>query len=211
MAVRSTLAPLIASVRTLINDTLPVGNGQVFTDQQIQDVLDEGRIDITNHSLEPRPTFSGSTVQYLDYYSDLGGGWEDGYILKQYLTVIVTPTTLEPITGHFGFAANVFPPVFITGILHDRYRASADLLERMAAQWAMSYNMTVDGQNLQRGQVTANLQNLAKTYRRKQRPKTIAIKRGDLVGASGDNANPLNPVSIGPTNIDYMSSGSKNG
>lgn len=198
------MSALIKSVRVLINDMLPVGNGQIFDDQTIQDVLDEGRIDITNHSLTPKPTFSGSTVQYLDYYSDLGGGWEDGVVLKQYLTVTVTPSLIEPIAGHFQFSANVFPPVFITGILHDRYRAAADLLERMAAQWALSYNITVDSQNLQRGQVVGNLQALARTYRMKQRPRTLSLKRSDLSGSQGDNTDPT-----APTNLDYYSSGTK--
>src|SRR5579872_1189551 len=201
MTVRSTMSDLISSVRVLINDVLPVGNGQIFTDQIIQDVMDEGREDITNKALTPRPTFSGSTIQYLDYYSDFGGGFENGMVLKQYLTVLVTPSLSEPIAGHFQFAANVFPPVFITGLLHDRYRAAADLLERLAAQYAIRYSMTVDGQNLQIGQVTNNLQTLAKTYRRKQRPRAISVERSDLRGADATNIDPL-----APTNIDYMSS-----
>lgn len=202
---RATLAPLIASVRTLINDTLPVGNGQIFTDDQIQSVMDEGRIDITNHSLKPRPTFSGSTVQYLDYYSEPWlANWEDGMVLKQYLTVPVTPSVIEPIAGHFQFAANVFPPVFISGLSHDVYRAAADLLERMAAQWVLSYSITVDGQSLQRNQATRSILLLAKEYRRKQRPRTIPVKRKDLSGSSGDNTDPT-----APTNLDYYSSGTK--
>jgi hypothetical protein len=106
---RSTMAALIARVRILINDTLPVGSGQVFDDNTIQDVLDESRSDVINGNLVTKPTFSGSTIQYLDYFSD-GGSLEDGLIIKQYLTVLVTPATIEPIVGHFVFASNVFPP-----------------------------------------------------------------------------------------------------
>lgn len=202
---RATLAALIARVRTLINDTLPAGSGQIFTDDQIQDVLDEGRVDLTNHPLKSRPTFSGSTVQYLDYYSELGG-WENGYVIKQYLTVPVTPTVNEPIVGHFGFASNVFPPCFISGLSHDVYRAAADLLERLAAQWVLSYSITVDGQSLQRNQATRSILLLAKEYRRKQRPRTLSIKRSDLSGSQGDNTDPT-----APTNLDYYSSGSPQG
>jgi len=207
MTARATLASLISSVRVLINDTLPIGSGQIFTDQQIQDVLDEGREDVTNKSLTPRPTFSGSTIQYLDYYSEGGGGWEDGYIIKQYLTVLVTPSVLEPIAGHFQFAANVFPPCFITGLRHDRYRAAADLLERLAAQWVLSYSITVDGQSLQRNQATRSILLLAKEYRRKQRPRTITVKRGDFAGSGGED----DALSLAPRNIDYYASGSPQG
>ncbi|SRR6266550_1705964 len=206
MAARSTMLPLIASVRVLINDLLPSGNGQIFTDQQIQDVLDEGREDITNRALTPRPTYVGSGLQYLDYYSDLGG-WEDGMVLKQYLTVVVTPSAIEPIAGHFQFSANVYPPVYITGLLHDRYRAASDLLERLAAQWVLSYSMTVDGQSLQRGQPVRALLLLAKEYKRKQRPRAITMKRGDFAGSGGED----DALSLAPRNIDYYSSGSKQG
>ena len=204
MPVRSSMSALIQRVRILINDTLPVGNGQIFDDQTIQDVMDEGRLDITNHPLQSRPTFSGSTVQYLDYYSDIGGNWETDYVLKQYLTVLETASLSEPIPGHFQFASNVFPPVFITGKNYDVYRAAADLLERLAAQWVLSYSITVDGQSLQRNQATRSILLLAKEYRRKQRPRTIPVKRKDLSGSSGDNTDPL-----APTNLDYYSSGTK--
>jgi hypothetical protein len=203
---RATLATLIASIRVLINDTLPSGNGQIFTDDVIQSVLDEGRLDVVNGSLTPKATYSGSGLQYLDYYSELGS-WEDGYVIKQYLTVVVTPSVLEPIAGHFGFSANVYPPCYITGIIHDRYRAAADLLERLAAQWVLSYSMTVDGQSLQRNQATRSILLLAKSYRMKQRPKTITMKRGDFAGAGGED----DALSLAPRNIDYYSSGSKQG
>src|SRR6478752_564975 len=94
---------LIPRVRLLIND--PAGASQQFADQDIQDVLDESRVDVGNIALEPFWTYSGGSRQVLDYYSDLGG-WEDGMVLKQYLTVTVTPNLIEPIVGHWGFAAN---------------------------------------------------------------------------------------------------------
>lgn len=203
MAVRSTMAALIQSVRVLIND--PAGASQTFDDQTIQDVMDESRVDVRNQVLKATPTFSGSTIQYLDYFSELGG-WEDGYVLKQYLITPVTPSLLEPIAGHWQFATSTLPPIYISGSLHDRYRAAADLLERMAAQWVLRYNMTVDGQNLQRGNITAQLQALAKTYRMKQRAGSVSMSRTDV------NV-PSTAVSIGlqTTPLDYMASGDGNG
>lgn len=203
---RSSMAALISRVRLLINDVIPAGNpgnGQIFTDDQIQDVLDEGRVDVVNKELIAKPTFSGATIQYLNYYSELGG-WEDDYVLKQYLTVLEIPSSVEPIAGHFTFSANVFPPVYVTGKIFDVYRSAADLLERQAAQWALAYNVTMDGQSLQRGNATVALQNLAKTYRMKQRAKMGDVKRGDIA-ARGHRPG------LGATEIDYMSSGSKQG
>lgn len=203
MAVRSTMSALIASVRVLIND--PAGVDQNFDDQTIQDVMDESRVDVRNQVLKATPTFSGSTIQYLDYFSDLGG-WEDGYALKQYLITPVTPSLLEPIAGHWQFSTSTLPPVYISGSLHDRYRAAADLLERLAAQWLLKYSFSSDGQSFQRSQVIDSIQKLVRSYRMKQRAGEIRMSRTDV------NV-PSTAVSIGlqATALDYMASGDGNG
>lgn len=198
MAVRSTMAALIASVRTLINDT---GSPPIFQDQDLQDVMDESRLDYRNLQLIPKPTYSGTTIQFLDYWSDVGG-WEDGYTLKQYLVTTVTPSVLEPIAGHWQFATSTLPPIYLSGSLHDRYRAAADLLERWAAKWVLSYDFSSDGQSFHRSQAAKALTDLAKTYRQKQRPRSIIATRSDLVGAKQNLDNVLAPHAI-----DYMASG----
>jgi len=194
------MAALILRIRDLIND--PAGSSQVWTDDQIQGVMDESRVDYGNEVLQAVPSFSGTTIQYLDYYHDLGG-WEDGMVLKQYLTQVVTPTTSEPIAGHWSFSTSKLPPIYITGSLHDIYRAAADLLERWAAKWVLSYGFSSDGQSFQRQQAATMLQALAKTYRQKQRPRMIIATRSDLTAKEQTSANGL-----GATAIDYMSSGS---
>ena|SRR5258708_23850148 len=207
MAVRSTMAALILRVRLLINDTLPIGSGQVFADQDIQDVLDESRLDVFNSEMRADPTFTGATFQFLDYMTTFGGekalgGWEDGMVLKQYLTTVVTPATIEPIVGHFTFAANTYPPVFISGKIYDVYRAAADLLERWAAKWTLLYTVTVDGQHLRPGMVADAQQKLAKTYRMKQRAGSITTRRSDIAAEEAEQGNLL-----GPRPIDFYASG----
>jgi hypothetical protein len=198
MAVRSTMLPLILRVRLLIND--PAGASQIFADQDIQDVLDESRQDVFNMTLSPKWTFSGTTPQVFDYETPLGG-WEDGYVLKQYLNVVVTPNVLEPIAGHWGFAANTFPPVFITGRLFDVYRAAADLLERWAAKYMTRFDFASDGQSFKISQVPAQLQKLALTYRMKQRASSLSVTRSDLQSPGVARGG------LGAQEIDYMASG----
>jgi len=205
MAARTSMAALISRVRLLINDTLLVGNGQVFDDDTIQGVLDEGRDDIVNKALKPVPTYSGSAIQYLDYYSEYGG-WESDYVLKQYMTVVVTPSSVEPIVGVFTFSTSIFPGVYITGKQHDVYRASADLLERWAAKWVLSYDVLVGGQQFKRSQAADLLLNLARSYRMKQRPKSILMTRSDIKSNGEDGE-----LSLKATAIDYMASGNGNG
>jgi len=203
MAVRATMAALIASVRILIND--PSGGSELWPDQTIQDVLDEARVDVFNEPLIPKPTYTGATINFLDYWAQLGG-WEDGYTLKQFLITVVTPSTLEPIAGHWQFASSTLPPVYITGSLHDRYRAAADLLERQAAMWVLRYDIAVDGQSLHRSQAAQMLTKLAATYRAKQRPQALSLFRSDTRTQSA-----LASVGLGPTQLDYMGDGNKGG
>lgn len=199
MAVRPSMSALISRVRLRIND--PAGASQTFTDQDIQNILDESRVNVRYLALAPSPTYSGSTLLYLDYFSDYGG-WEDDVALFQYLTIPVTPTSSENIVGHFTFAQTTFPPVFATGKLYDVFRASADLLEGLAAQWMLSYNTAVDGQTFQRSQAQLQILALAKTYRMKQRPVSSAMTRSDLL-----NTGPGSGLGLSPHNIDFYASG----
>ncbi len=199
MAVRSTMANLITRVRLLIFD--PAGGSAIWTDDQIQDVMDESRLDLNNEPLDYAPTYVSGSIQYLFYWHKLTN-WEDGMVFKQYLSVTVTPSSINPIAPLFTFAANTFPPVYITGSVHDIYRAAADLLERMAARWALSFDFSSDGQSFKRSQAANALQTLAKTYRMKQRAGSISMTRSDITDQAGQQGNVL-----GPREIDYMASG----
>jgi hypothetical protein len=184
------MAALITRVRLLIND--PAGGSQIFADQDIQDVMDEARMDAQFMRLQSVPTL---TLDYLDYYAELGN-WEDGATLASWGGAVLTPSTSELIAGHWKFAASTTPPVYLTGKSYDIYRAAADLLERLAARWVLSYNITANGQNLQRSQPVDALQKLARTYRAQSRPTTIALTRSDLATASDQ-------FKLGPIPIDY--------
>jgi hypothetical protein len=190
---------LITRVRVLIND--PSSTSQIFADQTIQDVLDASRLDVKNQVLRPLATFAASTIQFLDYYADVGD-WEDDVVFKQFLVTVVTPSINEPIAGHWQFATTTLPPVYLSGKTYDIYRCSADLLERQAVQWALSYNVSVDGQNLQRGQVANALQKLALTYRAQQRPSTINLIRTDIHSVGN-----MAGAGLGAQEIDRMGSG----
>jgi len=206
MAVRSTMqTSLIPRVRQLISD--PSGPAQVFADQDIQDVLDESRQDVYTLPLTGVLTYASGTPQYLDYESELGG-WEDGYVLKQFWTIVVTPSVSEPIAGHWSFTANTLPPVFITGKLYDVYRAAADLLERRAAYWQgeNGYDFSSDGQSFRRSQAATGLIKLAETYRRKQRAGVITLTRGDMNAGAQQQGN-----LAGPYAIDMLASGNPGG
>ena len=197
---RSSMTNLIARVRLLIND--PASATQSFSDDDIQAVMDATRLDLRYLDLEPAPTYSGSQMLFLDYYVPQGyGDIEDDATFWQYRTTQVTPATSDNITGHYTFTLTTLPPVFLLGKSYDIYRAAADLLERLSARWAMSYNITVDGQSLQRSQVMPALLNLAKSYRAKQRATVSTMTRSDISSGVGS----VN--TLGPHDIDMYASG----
>ncbi len=198
MAVRSTMTQIIGRVRTLIND--PSSASQIFDDQTIQDTLDDSRRDYVNEALTTAPTYVSGTIQYLNYWHELGS-WEGGVVLKQFLYNTVTPSASDLIAGYWSFAATTLPPVYLTGSTHDLYRASADLLERWAAKWVLNYDFSSDGQSFRRSQAATALQTLAATYRGKQRATSIGFTRADLQSAG------MASVGLEATEIDYMGSG----
>lgn len=203
MPVRPTMSKIIQRVRLLVNDPSPNFTDTVvqFSDQDVQDVLDSTRQDMRYLVLAPAPTYSGSTLSYFDYYSDLGD-WEDDLTLWQWRINQMTPATTDNIVGHWTFAKTTLPPVYITGKTFDIYRCAADLLERLSARWALSYSVSVDGQNLQRSQAFTMIQDLAHNYRLKQRAFAIGVTRGDLVNKAQNNS-----LGLGPLPVDYMGNG----
>jgi hypothetical protein len=198
MAVRSTMSSIINRVRVLINDPIAA----VFADQVIQDVLDSTRQDARYLLLAPAPTYSASLLLYLDYFSPPLTDWEDDLSLWQYRVTSVSPATSDNIVGHWTFSLTTLPPVYLIGKTYDVYRAAADLIERQAMMWAVSFNVTADGQTFQQSQVVPALLNVAKQYRMKQRPITLSMIRTDLVDKGSDQS-----VSLAPIALDYFGSG----
>lgn len=197
------LTSLIPRVRTLISD--PGGTGETFSDQDIQDVLDESRIDLRYLALREMPSYVNGTLSYLDYYVPKGSAMlEDGMTLWQYLYSQVTPASIEPIMGHFVFAASTLPPVYLIGKSYDVWRAAADLLERKAATFVTRFDFSSDGQSFHVSQASTQLLKLAASYRQKQRVSVVKATRNDLAPDANEQAGNKGPIAL-----DYFSSGDK--
>lgn len=203
MAVRSSMAQLIARTRLMIAD--PAGTSQQFADADIQDTLDMYRDDIRYESLIIAPSIvnigstqnSASTI-FANYYSAYQW-WESDVVLQgQGPTglpwIVLTPLASDYITGRWQFELNEFtsgtvpgqlPPVFATGKVYDLNAACADLLEFWASVLSAAYNVSVDGQSLQRSQLMTAKLTLATNYRRKAKVRVVNMVRDDV----------LNPIS----------------
>lgn len=193
MPVRSTMSDLINRVRLLIAD--PAGGAALFTDQQLQDKLDEGgvRTDVWQALLTPRITFtSTSGMQYNDYYYIPGGNpraqplgfFEANETLITGAFVTLTPLTSDELLGHWTFN-NQLPPVMIRGRHYDLYRAAADLLDyKIAALAATAIDFTSDGQSFHLSQQLTWLEKMRAEYRRKQRAVSRQTMRLDSADAA---------------------------
>lgn len=190
MAVRTSMADLIARVRRYIGDPNPPPTGATmqFQDQDIQDQLDEHRFTVRYAPLLPGPTLvPGALYDYLDYYAS-PSNWESDEVLTWVDFSVITPTSADRISGHWTLPqstpAGVYPPVFITGKFYDVNAAAADLLDQWAAFLATTaYDFTSDGQTFRRSQIVAAKQQLAATYRRRAMATSSKARRHDLVGA----------------------------
>jgi hypothetical protein len=172
------MADLISRVRLLIND--PIGGGQVFTDQQVQDALDKRRSDVRYLELAGAEAVApGGTVSYLDYYANRGD-WEADEQLVDGSYNVLAPATADRLTGHWTFATDTEPPVYIVGKVYDVYAAAADVLEAWAAREKLAFDAEADGQAMSRSQKTKALLALAAEYRQQQRVAVVRQVRSDL-------------------------------
>ncbi len=191
---------LIAETRLMIADPVPPTGKPQFTDQQIQDHLDNWRDDVRYEQLTPAPSVVNvanninGTADFIwaDYYS-LYHWWETDITIQDGHFIVLTPVASDYLVGHWQFELNVFtagvvpgqyPPLFATGKTYDLNGTAAELLEFWAATAARSFDFTSDGQTFHRSQMATALLRQADYYRRKARVKTIRAVRSDLTTSS---------------------------
>lgn len=185
MAVRESMANLIDQVRDRIAD--PAGASATFSDQQVQDALDQRREDVRNRQLRPDPGFAaGGALAYLDYYADCGA-WEDEAVLQDSGYAALTPAEVEPLVGHWVLAVSTPPPVYVTGKVYDLNGAAADLLRKWAAKEKLSFDFTSSQQQqFMRSQKIKQLLQMAGEFDAKARPVTVRLERDDELPTGAD-------------------------
>jgi len=166
---RTTMATLITRLRLLIGDPVIAGTPptSVFSDDELQDFLDARRTEVLEAQILPRPTgVTGPMVSYLDYFAPRGP-WEDGVVLKDAAQYAITPATSDLIRGHWTFAANQVPPVYITGNFYDLYGSAASALEAWIGKVTLEFDFSTDKQTFTRTGKRAGLAQLAEVYWRR--------------------------------------------
>lgn len=200
MPVRASMSQLITQVRLMIGD--PAGASQQFSDQNLQDVLDQSREDVRYLPLAVGPSIvnaasTNNTAQviFADYYADGYQWWESDVVIQGNNVstgaawIVLTPVSSDYITGHFTFEANIFtagtapgqyPPVYATGKIYDLNRAAADLLKMWALTCVGKFDVTVDGQTLHRSQLFQMKMQASAMYARLAKPRIAHMTRPDV-------------------------------
>ena len=166
------MAALIERVRLMVGDPVVAGTPptSVFTDQQIQDALDQHRTDVIQARLIPRAKLTANGAQWLDYQARWGF-WEADLVLEDRAFATLTPTTSDLLTAHWTFTTSQLPPVYITGKSYDIYGAAVEILEAwQVMNGGGDFDFSEDGQSFSLSQRGTGLASLANEYRRKAIP-----------------------------------------
>lgn len=198
MAIRTAMLPIIDKIREMIGD--PASASQNFSQQQIQDALDESRFDVRYELLIAAPTITNdvntnaAVFVWIDYYSTFQY-WEMDTAVAQWgdFTQRV-PVATEFIAGHWQFSVVVadgslparsdapgqYPPIFVTGRAYDIYAAAVKMLRLLKAKLMLTtYNFSANSQSFQRGGILQTIDGLMADYARKVKPRMIALDRTD--------------------------------
>lgn len=191
-AARSTLAPLIQTVRMLTyaasgSCDYTIGTANYWDDVQIQTLLDRHRLDIYRAPLAAIPAHvGGGTIRYTQYvapYSDLeatSGGTALFVVSNSIGDVSGTAAwTADYARGVVTFAADQRgTSYYLDARTYDLYGTAAELLRAWANYEKLSYDVSPDNQSFRRSQKPKQLRELADEYAQKAWPMVAALTRG---------------------------------
>ena len=172
------MAALITRLRRLIGDAS--GASEVWTDDELQDALDQNSTEIRYQRLQELPTIlAGGGVQFLGFQAEVGN-WEDGAELVSAAWNILTPDTSDLLIGRWTFVTQPTWPIRVTGFTYDLPGAAVDVLENWMAREKLSFDAAADGHDFKRSQKFKMLEELADKYRGMAKAETGCIVSGDF-------------------------------
>ena len=166
MAVRAAMSALIDYVERLVNDE----SNTHHTTQQIQDALDQSRMEARYWQLTEHETkASGGTVTYK-VFTHYYGYWESNGTLLNYNYDSLSPSSSNWITGRWEFSTEPTRPVYILGYTYDVYAAAIELLNVRMSALAENYDFrTEGGAEFSRSQAAIGISKLIGQYQLKTR------------------------------------------
>jgi hypothetical protein len=160
------MATLITRLRVVVGD--PAGASQVFSDDELEDFLDERRADVDLALLRADTRLSGSPTVFRAPVR----WWETDHVLADGSGSALTPTVggTDALAGVWTFATAQSGRVYITGRYYDLYGSAAAVLQAWAAKVSREFDFATDGQRFDRSQKREGLLATAREYARKAIP-----------------------------------------
>jgi len=189
---RSGMSWLIQRLRYMLDDT----GGTAFTDSEIQDVLDEYRVNVHRDPMEiERTLLTNTDYEYRIYHAHYGNlervesgtaifkiedsaGSQRGTATysADYLNGIITMTADQEGTA-----------LYLTARSYDLNGAASDMWLRRAGQVADRYSFGAGGQSFSRSDWFAHCAKMSSFYAQKSRPKTVRMWTvGDFDAGTGE-------------------------
>lgn len=194
MTARTGMATLITELRAFGQAgtaEYTLGSETYFTDDHLEDILDQCRDDrfFVQLVMEPREG-SGNDSTYHDYYFS-GGYWEEAsggtaVWMVQDSTGADAGTanyTVNYRKGHVRFTADTEGTVYyLTGRKYDMNRAAAQVWRQKAANVANRYDVKTDNHDLKRSQLFSQYMKIAMQFEREAPARVTMMTRVDVNG-----------------------------
>jgi hypothetical protein len=155
---------LIARLRRYIGDA--AGASQVWTDDDLQEVLDRHQREARYYRLEGTPTIGPGAAVTFKIFNACVGDWEGSpEVVDAAFNVLSSSLYTEDLlVGRWTFAAQPYWPLYINGFFYDLNGAAAEILDAWIARLKGSVDLDVDGLNLKRSQKVNHLQEMRDRY-----------------------------------------------
>lgn len=147
------------------------GPKQTWSDEDLEDYLDEHRCEARYRRLHPVESISpGGGVEYKIFEAGIGD-WESADLVDSSFAAL-TPATADLHVGRFTFSAQPSYPVYATGFYYDLAGAAVRVLEAWIARLKCEVDLAADDVSVKRSQIVDHLGELIRRYQREQRVGT---------------------------------------
>lgn len=188
---RSGMSHLISKLRALTASgtaDYSVSGTTFWTDDQLQSVLDQWRVDFKARELVVSQSVDNGVVHWYDYYLR-DYQWVEGtasgtaaWLLTDAIggTVAYSAYTLNMDALHLQFTSDTLGTVYyLSGRAYDMYQAAGDVWEQKAADVADRFDLKTDNHDMKRSQLYDHYMKMAKRYRAKGGVQTSTMTRPD--------------------------------
>lgn len=184
---RSGMYDLILRVRNL-TDTAGTAGTAIWTDEEIEDTLDDHKYRVHREELEREKTYlTNTTYEYKIFHSRFRD-FEQGTACFQVADsagsarVLTTDYTADYQRGVVTTVADqAGTTLYLTGWSYDLNGAAADLWRMRAGKVSSYYSVDMDGHRLSRSDWFKHCSEMAEMYDRRSRPVTVRPWRDGLV------------------------------